>query len=128
MRLSFSLLAIVLASLGIFLLISREPRGDVMIVDAREQDTVSIVLSEEGFIPRYVLIRKGTTINFTTTREYQFWPASNEHPAHTMYSAFDPQQPLESEDSWSFVFDRAGEWSFHDHVRSYYTGIIYVEE
>lgn len=128
MRWTFSLLAIAFASLGVSLFISQEPHEDSSIFDAREQDTVSVVLSDEGFIPRYVRVRNGTTVTFTTTREYQFWPASNEHPAHTIYSAFDPERPIDPGQSWSFTFDRVGEWRLHDHIRSYYTGTIYVEE
>lgn len=113
---------------GIIAWIVLAPRAEESVVDARGQEKVSIVLTDEGFAPRYVRISAGTEIVFTTTRSYQFWPASNEHPAHTIFPDFDPRRPLEPNEAWSFTFERSGEWRFHDHVRSYYTGTIYVEE
>lgn len=96
-------------------------------IDLRSQNKIPIVLEEEGFNPRDVRIARGTTVTFTTTRNNKFWPASNAHPSHTMYPEFDPQIPIDPGGSWSFTFDRAGEWGFHDHIRSYFTGTIYVE-
>lgn len=121
----FSVLGVVLIVMLALWLWPHEAQKSI--VDARGQDEVSIVLTDDGFIPRYVRINKGTNVIFTTTRQNQFWPASNEHPSHTIYPAFDAKRPLEPHESWSFTFDRAGEWGLHDHVRSYYTGIIYVE-
>lgn len=97
------------------------------IVDMRSKSTVPIVLTDVGFEPRYVRVSVGTEIVFTTSRSNQFWPASNEHPTHSLYSEFDSKRPLAPNESWSFVIERVGEWSYHDHVRSYYTGRIYVE-
>jgi plastocyanin len=91
-------------------------------------DPVGIVLTEEGFEPREIHITKGTKVTFTTTRQNQFWPASNLHPSHEIYPEFDPKYPLEPTESWSFVFDKPGVWRFHDHIRSYFTGTIYVDE
>jgi plastocyanin len=96
-------------------------------LDLRMETKVDIVLTEEGFSPREVRISRNTTVRFSTNRERYFWPASNLHPSHDIYPAFDPGRPLTSEESWEFVFEQPGVWGFHDHVRSYYTGILYVE-
>lgn len=100
---------------------------EVDVVDARGQSEVSIVLTEEGFKPERLRISAGTKVIFTTTRSDPFWPASNPHPAHNLYNAFDPQNPVAPDTSWTFVPSEAGVWGYHDHIRSYYNGILYVE-
>lgn len=96
--------------------------------DATGQDRVEVVLTNEGFVPRYLTISKGATVVFTNTTERDYWPASDLHPSHDIYSAFDPMRPLASDETWQFTFDKVGAWGLHDHIRSYYTGIIYVVE
>ncbi len=122
----FSLCAVCVVLLGLlyYLWQTPEPSG---VVDLRGKTHVSIVLTEEGFEPQYARVTQGTTVTFTTTRPHAFWPASNPHPQHTIYPAFDPKQPIPADGSWSFVMDRVGLWGYHDHVRSYYTGTLYVE-
>ena len=85
------------------------------------------MLSDHGFVPDELFIGKGETVTFRAEIERQFWPASNLHPDHSIYPEFDPQRPLQPQEEWSFVFERPGTWRFHDHLRSYYTGTIYVE-
>lgn len=115
----------VLIGAGVFAYFSASATEKV--VDLRGQKDVSVVLTDQGFEPRDIRISAGTTVTFTTTRHNQFWPASDPHPVHTIYPAFDPRRPLDPSESWSFTFDTAGQWGFHDHVRSYFTGTMYVE-
>lgn len=95
--------------------------------DLRESPEITITLTDEGFEPKQVRVRQGTKVIFTTTRGKPFWPASDAHPSHAIYPQFDPREPIAPSASWSFVVDRRGEWGFHDHVRSYFTGRILVE-
>ena len=87
-----------------------------------------IILTSEGFVPRSVRLERSGTITFSTDAGRPFWPASNLHPDHGIYSEFDPRRPVNADDSWTFRFDRTGEWGYHDHLRSYFTGTIYVVE
>jgi plastocyanin len=88
---------------------------------------IFIELRDDGFHPRDARVDKGTTVTFSTVRSTQFWPASNNHPGHELYPAFDPNRPLEPQETWSFVAEQPGVWGYHDHIRSYYRGILYVE-
>lgn len=94
----------------------------------REPEQVTVVLGEKGFDPQEITLKKGSTITFSTTRNKPFWPASNLHPSHTIYSEFDPMRPLQPSETWQFTFDRVGAWAYHDHLRSYYVGIVHVVE
>lgn len=95
-------------------------------VDARGEEEVVVVLTDAGFEPQHVQVSRGTIVTFTTNRKNQFWPASNLHPSHTIYPEFDPGRPIAASSSWSFT-PREGVWGYHDHVRSYFTGTLYVE-
>ena len=114
--------------LGIALYFLYTPLGaNEDIVDGLGQANVTVVLTDEGFVPQHIRLTKGTTVTFTTTRENAFWPASNPHPSHFIYEGFDPKEPVEPGDSWSYTFERVGVWAYHDHIRSYFIGVIYVE-
>lgn len=90
--------------------------------------TVTIELTEDGFRPSAISIKKGATVTFTTSRGKPFWPASDLHPTHTIYAAFDPKEPVQPDTNWSFKFEKAGEWKFHDHLFPYYRGTIRVTD
>lgn len=89
---------------------------------------VIITLTEDGFTPETLTIKKGTTVTFRSETGEFFWPASNLHPSHEIYPQFDPKEPIAKDKTWSFRFDRIGEWKYHDHIAPYYTGIISVSE
>lgn len=121
-------LILVVFSASIVRYLSTQSSSSGELVEARGQNEVSIVLTDDGFVPRDVQVDRGTTVVFSTTRPFQFWPASNEHPAHTIFPDFDSKRPIDADQPWSYTFERLGEWRFHDHVRSYYSGTIYVVE
>lgn len=88
--------------------------------------THHVILMRDGFHPDTVVIREGDTITFSTNAGDPYWPASNVHPTHTEYSAFDPKRPIDPKDTWSFTFPTAGEYGFHDHVKPQFLGTVIV--
>lgn len=86
----------------------------------------TIVLRDTGFYPESIAIDEGGTVTFVNRSSVSFWPASDSHPQHNIYAAFDVGHPLGPGESWSFTFDRPGRWGFHDHLHSYYTGTVIV--
>ena len=87
---------------------------------------IVVTRTATGFVPSKITIHKGQAVVFVSTAEKEFWPASNFHPTHGVYPAFDPKRPLMSDESWRFVFDRVGVWNFHDHLSEHTTGTIIV--
>jgi len=124
-----TVLALMLAAMGFSILFSREEVPAVVtpmtIAQVPEGATV-ITLTEDGFTPRELTISKGTLVAFVSKTGKLFWPASNLHPSHGMYSEFDPKLPVQSDEVWSFTFDQVGEWKYHDHLAPYYVGVITV--
>jgi hypothetical protein len=85
-------------------------------------------LTTQGFVPAELYVVRGGKVVFVNESDHPFWPASNLHPDHSIYAEFDPREPIDVGGQWSFVFDKPGTWGFHDHVRSYYTGVVHVSE
>ena len=89
---------------------------------------VVIVRTNDGYEPNEVTVKKGETISFLNQSDEFHWPASDVHPTHSIYSEFDPHTPVAPGDTWSFQFDEAGVWEFHDHIRANKKGTIIVVE
>lgn len=88
----------------------------------------TLVLAEDGFHPRTMTVSVGDTVTFRTKQNKYFWPASDFHPTHSLYPAFDANAPVSPDDSWSFTFTEPGVYPFHDHLAAYYFGIIQVQD
>lgn len=80
-------------------------------------ETVIIYMNEGGFEPVTSTIKQCTEVIFQNNGSQDHWPASDLHPTHLTYPQFDPQMPIESGKSWSFIFDRIGKWKCHDHLQ-----------
>jgi hypothetical protein len=86
-----------------------------------------VILKESGFEPKELTIQKGDIVQFKTEISDSFWPASDIHPTHGIYPEFDPQEPIEPSQTWSFRFNKEGSWKFHDHLQPVFRGIITVQ-
>jgi hypothetical protein len=89
--------------------------------------TYTITLTKNGFKPNIITVSQGDSVIFKSEKGVPFWPASDLHPTHTIYSEFDPKRPIESKDSWQFQFQRVGQWDFHDHLDPLFKGRIIVK-
>ncbi|MBI5613350.1 hypothetical protein HY947_00325 [Candidatus Gottesmanbacteria bacterium] len=81
---------------------------------------------DEGFIPQNIYVEKGQSVRFVNLSHRAMWPASNTHPNHLAYPAFDPKKPIAAGGSWEFSFTTEGAWKFHDHISPYVTGYVVV--
>lgn len=95
----------------------------------------SYVVRYDGisFQPQKIKVREGTKVFFINESKQQrpMYVASDDHPTHERYSGFDAAAvnqkfPALSE-SFSFVFDRKGEWGYHDHNFASARGKVIVE-
>jgi plastocyanin len=89
--------------------------------------SVVITRTKEGYTPKEVTIKNGETVLFKNESGEYHWPASDLHPTHAIYSAFDPLRPIKDGEDWSFTFDRVGVWKYHDHIRANKVGTVTVE-
>ena len=95
--------------------------------DSRE-GTVVVDITDDGFQPSEIKIKKGTTVKFINQTKQWHWPASDLHPTHNLYSEFDPKKTIGPSEEWNFTFQLVGTWGYHDHLAAYITGKIIVVE
>lgn len=83
---------------------------------------------DSGFAPKSINIKKGDIIRFENESSRGMWVASNFHPTHTIYSAFDEKESVPKGETWDFTFDKKGSWNYHNHASAGHGGTIVVVE
>lgn len=99
--------------------------------EIKEGDIV-VEITNEKFSPEILNIKTGDKVIFVNKTNGYSWPASDPHPTHTNYSLsspnFDPELPLKPNEAWAFIFEKNGEWKYHDHLDPSKRGVINVVE
>ena len=94
-----------------------------------------IIYTDAGYSSSPLEINIGDTVVFKNESSLAMWPASAMHPTHKDYpttggclgSTFDACKGVQPGDSWSFKFDIAGDWKYHDHLSPKNFGAIIVQ-
>lgn len=79
------------------------------------------------FSPADIAIKKGDTVKFVNNSSRDMWPASDNHPKHTIYPEFDANKDIAPGGNYSFTFTKIGAWGYHDHNKSNCGGTITVQ-
>lgn len=101
---------------------------------------VTVTYSDAGFSPKSVSVTVGTKVIFVNQSTKNMWVASAKHPDHTAYSgtslsqhcpdasnsAFDECTADAPGKTYSFIFNKEGEWKYHDHIDATKFGTIVV--
>lgn len=95
----------------------------------------TITYTDSGFSPSTLTVAKGTTVTFKNDSSSSFYPASDPHPLHNGYpttggcvgSTFDACASIPSGSSWSFTFNIAGSWGYHNHLNPSQRGTVAVQ-
>lgn len=87
-----------------------------------------IVYDGTSFTPAALTVNLGDTVTFENRSNKAFWPASNLHPSHLIWSDFDPKKPYAQGTSWSFTFTQQGSWGYHDHITPTLGGTVIVRD
>jgi plastocyanin len=109
-----------------FLLLLLLPHYSVRGHAQDEHDSLIVHMTKNGFKPDDLEVFVGDTVVFKNDDGEDHWPASNAHPTHALYSEFDPRKPVGPQASWSFTFEKSGQWKMHDHLFPHMTGVITV--
>ena len=112
-----------------------EDLGEVETQEEAQTQNV-ITYTSGGFSPSVINVKKGGEVTFLNKSEGAMWPASAIHPTHTLYptqggcvgSTFDACQGIEPGEAWSFKFDIAGSFKYHNHLNPSQTGTVVVED
>lgn len=101
--------------------------------------TVTVNYTDAGFSPASVTIAKGDTVTFTNSSSGGMWVASAMHPTHMVYAGTSLQEhcpagtqtafdQCQNGATYSFKFDKAGTWKYHNHTSASRFGEVIVVE
>ena len=129
---------VLIAIVGIVFLIynfSQQPLNTAGVINNPEENSQGtagnvIKITSSGFTPSELTISRGETVTFINKDTEEHWPASAQHPTHTIYpgsniekcgtaeqeSIFDACHGLSPGESWSFTFNEVGTWNYHEHL------------
>lgn len=113
--------------------------SETVVEDSPPTDVI-VDYTDAGFSPASVTVPLGTYIVFVNQSSKNMWIASANHPDHSVYSgtsfaqhcpdttgtAFDACKGEPPWSSYSFKFNKPGEWRYHDHLDSKKYGTIVV--
>ena len=99
-----------------------------------------VEITLEGFVPKDLEIKKGEKVTWVNKLITEVRPAGDYHPTHTIYpgssiikcgtaeekNTFDACRSLKKGESYSFVFNEAGGWAYHNHLQPSKDGKIIV--
>ncbi len=96
-------------------------------VDTSLPRVVQVTITDKGFVPANLVVPKGATVTWTNQDKADHRIASNPHPTHTdlkgLYSPI-----LKQNDTYSFTYDKAGTFGYHDNLEPSTNGSIEVKE
>ncbi len=87
---------------------------------------VSVKYTNSGFVPSKIEIAMGTMVEFTNESDKEMWVTSNDHPGHEILPTFDQFKTKGKGGIYTYVFDKAGTWKYHDHINPQLVGTIEV--
>ncbi|MBL8030665.1 MAG: cupredoxin domain-containing protein [Candidatus Doudnabacteria bacterium] len=88
---------------------------------------IEVVYDGNNFSPINIDIKINDYVFFRNNSSQDFWPASANHPDHTVYSEFDAKKPVAPGKVFKFQFTKAGSWDFHDHLNPEAMGVVSVK-
>ncbi len=103
---------------------------------------VTVTYTGQGFSPKSVTVAQGQAVTFVNQSSGQMWVASDPHPTHSGYDGtsrtthcapgyagaapFDECAQVASGGSFTFTFDKAGTWGYHNHADDAVKGTVVV--
>ncbi len=87
-----------------------------------------ISITDQGFSPAAITVKKGQPVTWQNSDEAIHQVAGDPHPQHDEVEGFFAPTPLNAGDSYTFVFDKAGTYHYHDELNpEAFSGTIIVE-
>ena len=95
--------------------------------DTQVSSTAIVTYTDEGFSPSTLEIKLGDSVMFVNESSGGMWVASGPHPTHTLLPSFDQKTTVQTGGTYTYTFTQAGEWPFHNHVKSSEFGKVIVK-
>src|SRR3989344_4327240 len=84
--------------------------------ESQPMDSAQVSILKEGFTTQTIKIAKNQQVTWVNQDEGPHQIASDPHPTHDGLAGLDSEEPLAKGDSFSFIFEEAGTYTYHDHL------------
>lgn len=84
--------------------------------------------TDNGFVPNSINIKIGTSVTWTNKTSSPMWVASNPHPVHTDLPGFDQLSSVGKNGTYTYTFEKVGNWGYHNHMLPSDTGLVKVTQ
>lgn len=91
-------------------------------------ESVVVEYTQQGFAPKTITVKVGTTVTWINKDSDPMWVASNPHPIHTDLPGFDALKQIPTGETYSYTFTKVGNWGYHNHLNLSNTGTVVVEQ
>lgn len=105
----------------------QQPAVNTTINEEVDDLEVEVQITKDGFVPSTVSIAKGTKVTWTNVDDNPHRIASNPYPDHTELPSLDSKEALGPDTTYTYTFEEAGTFGYHDHYRPTMNGTIVVE-
>lgn len=103
-----------------------------------EAEAVVVTYTDAGFEPQEIVVSVGESITWENQSSGDMWVASALHPTHELYNGTSLSEhcpdlenndfdQCEGGDEYTFTFDEAGEWAYHNHLNANHFGRVIVQ-
>jgi len=86
----------------------------------------TITLTDTGFVPKDIVIKAGTKVVWENRSGIPATVSSDNHPTHLLYPFLNLGEFADGS-SLQVVFDKAGNYSYHNHINPNQKGSVTVE-
>jgi plastocyanin len=80
---------------------------------------VQVNITNNGFVPATISVKVGQAVTWLNSDTAPHVVASDPYPTDNALAGFDSGQSLSVNDHYSFVFDKAGTYTYHDDLSPY---------
>lgn len=94
--------------------------------EAMVKEKVMVTISPQGFSPKDITVKVGDSITWTNGDSANHTVSSDNHPVHTLYPFLNLGKIMPAETK-SVMFEKAGKYTYHDHLNPSNTGSVTVE-
>lgn len=105
--------------------------------DAAPVSAYTVKYTDTGFSPESLSVPLGTTVTFINQSSGDMWVGSDEHPSHTGYDGTSRAEhcaagaapsfdQCATGSTYSFTFEKAGTFEYHNHRNAQAHGVIVV--
>jgi len=87
-----------------------------------------VSITSSAFVPSTINIKVGEAVTWTNADSAAHWVASDPYPADNGLAGFNSGQGMLTNDTFTFVFSKAGTYSYHDNLNPYtIKGVVVVK-